>query len=404
MRLSKYNIIFSNKVYNTKTKALVELDDYNLKLIKNKSIDKLNKNDIVELTKIGIIAKDDGELDEILEEEKRYCKEHLNITFFPTTACNFRCKYCYEDHIKKELTKTEYNSIIEFIKINKDLKYVNIGWFGGEPLIKINEIVKFMSELKKELSMRNIILTSNMTTNFYLANLEVFKKLLDVGVTNFQVTIDGLEASHNFYRPLSNGNGTFSTIIKNLLAAKTVSKNFNITIRLNYDNKSDYTEFFEYIKKEFSDKRYSFMLVPISEWSNEKFDFVCNESIEQRQDELVTLAKKYNLLTFDENWLLAPFIPCYACMENSFCVYPNNKILKCTVHLDDDINTVGSIEQSIVINDDKWNETRFNECKNCKLYPVCLGKDCKYNGYPSYIECEKANVDKFIKGAKLLWN
>lgn len=55
-----------------------------------------------------------------------------------------------------------------------------------------------------------------MTTNAYLLSTDVFNGLVRSGVYFFQITVDGLEHTHNRQRPLKSGAGSFEKIISNL--------------------------------------------------------------------------------------------------------------------------------------------------------------------------------------------
>ena len=51
--------------------------------------------------------------------------------------------------------------------------------------------------------------TSSMTTNGYNLTLENFRKLYNLNVYAYQITIDGIRSTHDDLRILKNGEGTF---------------------------------------------------------------------------------------------------------------------------------------------------------------------------------------------------
>lgn len=111
----------------------------------------------------------DGELissDEVYEELKPFCVDEdvdevklalamhnykdtidkaLRLIIVTTNACNFRCRYCYEDHsvcltIDDKFVGDLLNALYDY-KTKYGLTNLIIEWYGGEPLI-IYGIVK----------------------------------------------------------------------------------------------------------------------------------------------------------------------------------------------------------------------------------------------------------------------
>ena len=62
---------------------------------------------------------------------------YTSFTILPTTACNARCIYCYEQGMQYVTMKEEtVAQTIEFIKkVRSPKEKVNFLWFGGEPLV-----------------------------------------------------------------------------------------------------------------------------------------------------------------------------------------------------------------------------------------------------------------------------
>ena len=63
-------------------------------------------------------------------------KGYSSYTILPTTACNARCFYCFEEGMKFVTMSDEtVSQTIEFIKKTRNPgNPVNFAWFGGEPL------------------------------------------------------------------------------------------------------------------------------------------------------------------------------------------------------------------------------------------------------------------------------
>ena len=80
----------------------------------------------------------------------------------PTMNCNFKCWYCYESHIKSSKMKPEninkVKAVIDnILNENPNLKFFHLSWFGGEPLLYFNDVVKPISEyLRKQIGRAHV--------------------------------------------------------------------------------------------------------------------------------------------------------------------------------------------------------------------------------------------------------
>lgn len=99
-----------------------------------------------QLEEAGAVVADD--FDEVDALRKRIDEIDNNDSFLllhinPTLDCNFRCWYCYENHIKGScMTPETYGNVVKLVKnrIAKqpNLKYLQLSFFGGEPLLRFD--------------------------------------------------------------------------------------------------------------------------------------------------------------------------------------------------------------------------------------------------------------------------
>lgn len=186
-----------NKIilYHTRTTALITLDRqlyYKIFVEKDFSDSEIMQ----QLYNMGfIIDSHDKEL-AILDTMR--IKEIDNpiqgITILPTTDCNARCFYCFEEGIERySMSKETAQHTIEFIKNFYDDKELAIAWFGGEPLLNF-PIIEFITlELKK--------LCYNLNTHITTNGSLLTREMLDFFVknythTSFQITLDGVDEDY----------------------------------------------------------------------------------------------------------------------------------------------------------------------------------------------------------------
>ena len=77
--------------------------------------------------------------------------------------------------------------------------------------------------------------SADIVTNGFFLTKEVFEKLLSWEVRQYMVTIDGVQAVHDSRRHMAGGQGTFERIVENLKAIRDVDGQFDMTIRVNFD-------------------------------------------------------------------------------------------------------------------------------------------------------------------------
>lgn len=116
-------------------------------------------------------------------------------------------------------------------------KYLDITWYGGEPLLELNTIVDLSNRLI-ELSKRyNAVYSAGIITNGTLLTKDVAKILRDqCKVSYCQVTLDGPAEIHDQRRVFSDGRASFITILNNI---KDVSDIIDVNIRINVDSENE---------------------------------------------------------------------------------------------------------------------------------------------------------------------
>ena len=249
MKVSKYNFYYNLNerewiIYNTRTLGLSVLTNDELNEIKyiqegNSSCCKdseLQK----ELFKSGFLVEDECDELKIIKNrlfKNRYSENVLNITIAPTLECNFKCPYCYEckgeEKSHNKMTLDIENKIIEFVaKKVTNSKKLSIVWYGGEPLLAFDIIVRMSNMLIEICKQNGVEYEASMITNGYLLDTVTIEDLKKIKIQSLQITLDGNEKIHDSKRMLKNNEGTYNKIIKNL---KLIQRDIPCTIRHNVD-------------------------------------------------------------------------------------------------------------------------------------------------------------------------
>lgn len=192
-------------------------------------------------------------------QEKGYCKDsqlkkvehpldkmvefHLNnkiekITLQVTQNCNLRCAYCsysgmynQRTHSNKSMSYEIMEKSIDFIMHHStNSKKIDIGFYGGEPLLEFNNIKKLLTYISRKYPYKEI--TYSMTSNgtvFTDDNIQ----FLSNNKFNILVSIDGPRELHNKNRVFVNGEGSFDKMMESIMYIKSEYPTFFKKISFN---------------------------------------------------------------------------------------------------------------------------------------------------------------------------
>lgn len=390
-KLSKYNFFVENGkntiLYNAASDQRIAVLPQLADLVDDNkdNIDKLQEihpDFYKELVARGFIVSE--EIDETAEVVRR-CREiesspqSYSITILPTLDCNCRCWYCYEKHNAGTTMKPETVELVKKhidIKLSSpEMKYFNLGFFGGEPLMGFNNVVMpLLSYSKQRCEEKGIKFDAHFTTNATLLTdkMTADMKSLEVPIS-FQITLDGNREAHDSVRCTRFGKPTFDVIVKNV--HKLLKNQFKVSLRVNYTNEnidttSDIVDEF----KDLTEEEKSFFDVDFQQvWQDAKNNRVRSGA---HKDKVVTNFQKQKLY-------VQPFtsrlIRCYADCENKIVINYNGDIYKCTARDFTPENREGVLceDGHIEYNDKYRYRMRIKHtnkvCLACNIYPLCHG-------------------------------
>jgi len=312
----------------------------------------------------------------------------LKLVFSVTENCNFRCKYCYESHQNISISSDLRDDLILYVRNNiQKVNELSISWFGGEPLMEKELIMDMSEKLIRICNFNKRRYSAFITTNGYLLDIKTFEDLLKCRINIFQITVDGVESTHNYNRPFVNGGYTFEKIINNLNEIKkSKNKNFHIIIRTNvtyeiYNNIEEYITLISNLCE--GDDRFSVMIHYASAWNPEiEEDFKLK--IFNDRDNVLDF---YNRLIGSKRKIKFTFMidpqnaSCFYASKNRFFIRPNGEIHVCSVFSEKKENIIGYLSNGNISLKDNY-FSKIIDPKSCKsLYscfyaPVCKGDIC----------------------------
>jgi uncharacterized protein len=392
--LSKYNCfkIYDNTVVglNLFTKMLfaIHIDKYNKLIFYGQTLEKLQMEEPIffsAMCKLGMVndVKFDENINKIMllrNRKKIFETESYRLMILPTLHCNFNCWYCYEeDRPKRIMNKTTVNSTIKFIENtirNKSRFFLD--WYGGEPLLCFDNILKPISEKTKELcDKNNVYLESQITTNGYLLHERMLPLFRDINTQAFQITLNGTKEIHNKVRFQKNTTDSYDRIVNSIILLAEDLEPKKLILRINFakeyfDSITDIIESFP----PFIRKKIMIYIRQIDQDFKNKVSF----------EEIVEKLTIFENAGFNVEMKTCGVIHThsYACIADKYSqsvINYDGRIFKCHA-----VNFEKGIEDGVLTKEGEieWNEqllsnklskaTFDNEkCLNCKFLPVCFG-------------------------------
>jgi len=278
----------------------------------------------------------------------------LHLILMPTEQCNFRCVYCYEDFVGGEMGRAVVDAVKALMRRRvAHLDLLSVEWFGGEPLLAwpiVEEIQSYAQHLTRRHD--GVRLAGAMTTNGSLLGEARFRRLLRLGVTRYQISLDGDREAHDRQRRRRGGGGSFKAIWHNLLGMRAVPGDFQVLLRLHATraNLGPLERLLHDLSRDFAgDPRFPVMFKAVR-----RFGGPCDASIpvlardreEEVLDRLCQQASHLGIAVQRSPFLEEGILKgCYAAAVNSYVVRSNGDLAKCTVALRHDQNRVGTLRR-----------------------------------------------------------
>lgn len=390
MYWSKYNILSKSEKYgyllfNTMSLAFIRINEQDIDMWKRlretpDSYTNFQNYDFLIKARI-LVDNQEDDLNVYLADvlKNRYNSSDMALTILPTRGCNFGCIYCYEqDRPNVLMNEQTEKDIVKFVCSNSNLKRLSVVWYGGEPLLNFDSMVR-LTKMFKQL---NIEYSAKIVSNGYLLTKEKADLMKDLAIRNIQITFDGSEEIHNQRRFLLGGQPTYRKIMDNLKYLLSINKEITIDIRTNIDrrNKDDYNKFYQDFKSEINDKRVTMYPGFVSDLLSSECvspEFNISEGGYKAQF-ILDIFDKYGIE-------IKSFLPkyrrhsCVASKYFAFVIGPEGELYKCWRMVGNQKEAIGNV------NDGSFDMVKFSKyligadytldskCLHCEFITLCGG-------------------------------
>lgn len=347
-----------------------------------------------------IVVEDQA--DEDYYVKKKYIKfsscfsnRGMNLTIATTTACNFACPYCYEKGtVAQTMNRETEKKIVDFVVAAK-VRRLNVTWYGGEPLMNFESILRLSEDFQK-ISGLDEISYGIITNGYYLDTVKALA-LKKYNIKSIQITIDGLAETHDKFRIAKDGQPTFQRIVKNIDEVIELLPFclFKIRVNINKQNGEEYALLYKEFRNKWKEKKnFAIYFSFVEDYG--QCDVDCYNS-KEKIDFIRELREKYGIST-------RSFYPrgtlglCMAGSVNGFVIAPQGDLYKCWSDIGKKDKIIGSVHDRKIVNYellahyaidmDKFEDSK---CKTCFLFPVCSGS-CPAHRYNNLYGNEKHEI------------
>lgn len=358
---------------------LIEQDWYKLKTIE--------PNVLNELTRGGFLISEgfvEWDLIKTRFRMSQFSQNGMALTITPTTDCNLKCKYCYEPESGPiKMNDQVIQAITEYVKRrlkNRD-RYLSVTWYGGEPLLYPEIIEKLSHEFIRLCRNYKADYSAYIITNGTLLNRPLAEKLKKLKVKGAQITLDGECSAHDQRRPYKDGSGSFKVILENLKQICTI---MNIALRVNVDktNCSQLLPFYKQLVNEgwfFKNKKNEVYFGHVRKYTTsckcESQECLLSNEYWKEVLELNRFLRSKGLHYYPYPSLS---LGCGANSISHYVIGPEGELYKCWNNVGDKSYAIGSIFTDPELNSIYLNYLNAfdyidDDCKKCKVFPLCNG-------------------------------
>lgn len=306
----------------------------------------------------------------------------------PTTGCNARCFYCYEQGTKPvTMTAETASKVVRYIVAHRGDEQVWCSWFGGEPLVNAKVIDQICTELREQ----GVPFRSEMVSNGYLFDADMVQRAKELWQLQWvQITLDGAAQTYNrvkdyVYRDVN----AFERVLQNI--GLLIAAGIRVKTRLNVGkhNIGEMAELVELLHQRFgADER-------LSVYSAGLLDEEHNAELFAQ---LMQLEQQIAACGFHFKRRLPKSIRVNRCMAevdgSRVVIAPDGHLGKCHQYIDREFfGQIDSEERNdAILRKFKERRADIKACATCFNYPQCIRLVmCKKD-----INCTSVKQQEFI--------
>lgn len=414
MKESQYNYYFEkeefsyffNGVNKTYFRVPIELGK-KIQLSLKSDIDSFfrSRNFGEKLYNEGFIVDDNkNELEDIFRrKELEKTKKDYFLVILPTLNCNFSCWYCIQDHVESVMSDETIDKLkkhIEYMINVMKIESLHIEWFGGEPFMYFNRVIKPIASYAQKICLEsNINFEHSATTNGFYLTKDIYSDLTDLELRRFHITLDGNKLKHDEVKYCDDCGSAFTQTLTNINGILSYDPNANLILRINYTSDNLDRSLVSDVNQLIQPANRGRVLVNLKKVWQVKSTEELNDEVKDIRLEFESSGYKVTKLEIITN-----FLTCYVERDFYNAINFNGEVVKCTAS--DDLYTgipYGILDKTGEI---KWDPNQLRKlrerdlpkpCSTCHYLPICMGP-CphKNNLNNNTFICKFSDIKKVI--------
>lgn len=389
--------------YNSATGALAWLEKETSECLENGLIDQLKQKDYFsQLINNGFVVE------EYVDEYERYMfrsrqfilsqqNDVASYIIALTMNCNLRCLYCFEEGrynhvpINDRTIDDIYNFITNSVVSSKKKK-LNINWFGGEPLLALNQIVALSTRLIEFCECNDVSYTSSIVTNGTMLDREKLQTLKDkCSVKHIQISIDGDKEEYILLKRANEQN--FDKVYDNLLLIPTLGIGLSVRLNVCKENANSLLHFVDKLVSEPNFHALIYVGKVISYNNSDVFHEISDEELIKFETKINAKISKYaEYKQLIKKNLKPKGASCGYLVHDRCLIDPNGRLYRCEHHINNPDFAIGDVINGFYHNeiDNKFLfQSLPQKCHQCSIMPVCMG-GCASDRllYDKWISCD----------------
>lgn len=318
----------------------------------------------------------------------------IHLTIMMSESCNFSCNYCNQgqDKDKLILSGSVVDEICKYIlNVSAYNSVVDVSWFGGEPLLSLEKLLKYNLKIQDTCSQVGAKLKSRVLTNGYLLTKKNALRLYNNNVRVVQVSFDGDQISHNASRYVKQGVDTYDIILGNLKTVlESLPSDFKLSLRVNVSKLN--LNGLPGLVRDLDSRGFSEFKNLVVYWGHIYDPTTSKIEDALNIDDIILDHSTFGKAELELNRLLLEYGfrashtinetrgNCIATQKNSFVIRPNGELHKCYIPVSNTDNSCGSIfDVNCAISSDtfkkwdSWSAFEQDNCSGCRLLGSCRG-------------------------------
>ena len=346
--------------------------------------------DLLAVMAANLFLQDDDfdELEYIREQSRRsrFSSSQLGLVIAPTMSCNFACHYCFEAHADSALDTRLEDQLASLVTKRIDgYDELAVQWFGGEPLQDAAQLERVSARLRGVCRDHDKGYAATVITNGYLMEATVSAMLVEQGVHEVQITLDGDRDLHDRTRTQADHAGSFDRIMANIVAAPSALA-INLRVHLAPFNRHSVLDLIDRLGRDDVGQRIKYLyFAPLFDYHVDRGPgqyrvdgkrFASSAAFAALEVEALRRAGDWGIPVKD--FLDVSYGICTAVRENTLVVDSRGQLTKCYKDIGVPAEAVGTLLHGITRAPavDEWLDVKIprdQECADCTFLPVCLG-------------------------------